>query len=158
METHSSILAWRNPMDRGAWLAIVLESQRVSHNWAPQHSRARTRAHTHTHTHTHTHIQATLCIHVSIDIFMCAYICIYISRPKCIKITFQYFSLPAPHIFITFLYFSFLTEERQLEREIILWEANQMIEAPGNNLCWIFKNESNNKKLMNCELFSMARE
>ena len=23
METHSSILAWKNPMDRGAWQAVV---------------------------------------------------------------------------------------------------------------------------------------
>ena len=30
MATHSSILAWRIPMDRGAWLATV---QRVTKNW-----------------------------------------------------------------------------------------------------------------------------
>ena len=30
--THSSILAWRIPMDRGAWRAIVLGPQRVRHN------------------------------------------------------------------------------------------------------------------------------
>ena len=30
--THSSILAWRIPMDRGAWLAIVHRSQRVGHD------------------------------------------------------------------------------------------------------------------------------
>ena len=29
MATHCSILAWRIPMDRGAWQAIVLGSQRV---------------------------------------------------------------------------------------------------------------------------------
>ena len=31
MATHSSILAWRNPMDRGAWQAIV-HSCRDGHN------------------------------------------------------------------------------------------------------------------------------
>ena len=30
METHSSILAWKNPMDRGAWWAIV---PRVAKSW-----------------------------------------------------------------------------------------------------------------------------
>ena len=30
MATHSSILAWRNPMDRGAWWAIV---HRVTNSW-----------------------------------------------------------------------------------------------------------------------------
>ena len=29
MATHSSILAWRNPMGRGAWWAIVRGVQRV---------------------------------------------------------------------------------------------------------------------------------
>ena len=32
MATHSSILAWRIPMDSGAWWATVLGSQRVRHN------------------------------------------------------------------------------------------------------------------------------
>ena len=36
MATHSSILAWRIPMDRGAWWATVhgvsMESQRVGHD------------------------------------------------------------------------------------------------------------------------------
>ena len=30
MATHSGILVWKNPMDRGAWRAIV---QRVTKNW-----------------------------------------------------------------------------------------------------------------------------
>ena len=30
--THSSILAWRIPMDRGAWQATVHGSQRVRHD------------------------------------------------------------------------------------------------------------------------------
>ena len=33
MATHSSILAWRIPVDRGAWRAIQsIRSQRVGHN------------------------------------------------------------------------------------------------------------------------------
>ena len=38
MATHSSILAWRIPMDRGAWWATSMGSQRVRHNWATKHS------------------------------------------------------------------------------------------------------------------------
>ena len=38
MAAHSSILAWRIPMDRGAWRSIV--SQRVRHDWETKHSRA----------------------------------------------------------------------------------------------------------------------
>ena len=34
MATHSSTLAWRIPMDRGAWHATVLGSQRVVHDWS----------------------------------------------------------------------------------------------------------------------------
>ena len=41
--THSSILAWKNPMDRGAWQVTV-------------HGVAKSVTHTHTHTPTtHTH-------------------------------------------------------------------------------------------------------
>ena len=29
MATHSSILAWKNPMDRGTWKATICGSQRV---------------------------------------------------------------------------------------------------------------------------------
>ena len=32
MATHSSILAWRIPMDRGAWLATVQRLRRVRHD------------------------------------------------------------------------------------------------------------------------------
>ena len=32
MATHSSILAWRSPMDRGAWWATVHGVQRVRHD------------------------------------------------------------------------------------------------------------------------------
>ena len=34
MATHSSILAWRVPMDRGVWQAMVHTSQRVGHDWS----------------------------------------------------------------------------------------------------------------------------
>ena len=49
---HSNILAWRIPMDRGAWRAVV-------HRVANSRTRlkqlsARTRVHTHTHTHTYS--------------------------------------------------------------------------------------------------------
>ena len=32
--THSRILAWRIPMDRGVWLATSIGSQRVGHDWS----------------------------------------------------------------------------------------------------------------------------
>ena len=35
MAIHSSILAWKNPMDRGAWWAIV---HRVAESDTPEHS------------------------------------------------------------------------------------------------------------------------
>ena len=47
MATHSSILAWRIPKDRGAWWATV---HGVTELDPAEHS------HTHTHTHTHTHV------------------------------------------------------------------------------------------------------
>ena len=34
MATHSSILVWRIPMDRGAWWATSTGSQRVGHDWS----------------------------------------------------------------------------------------------------------------------------
>ena len=46
MATHSSILAWKNSMDRGAWLAEI-HGFTKSQTWLS--------IHTHTHTHTHTH-------------------------------------------------------------------------------------------------------
>ena len=36
MATHSSILAWRIPMDRGAWQAIVHGVARVRHDLVTQ--------------------------------------------------------------------------------------------------------------------------
>ena len=50
MATHSSILAWRIPMDRGPWRATVL---RVSKSWTCL--KRHTHRHTHTRTHRHTH-------------------------------------------------------------------------------------------------------
>ena len=37
METHSSILAWRLPMERGAWWLQSVGTQRVGHGWATKH-------------------------------------------------------------------------------------------------------------------------
>ena len=37
MATHSSILAWRIPMDCGAWQATVSHVQRAGHDWATKH-------------------------------------------------------------------------------------------------------------------------
>ena len=37
MATHSSILAWRIPMDRGAWWAAVHGGGRVRHDWVTKH-------------------------------------------------------------------------------------------------------------------------
>ena len=34
MVTHSSILAWKNPMDRGAWQATVHGVARIGHDFA----------------------------------------------------------------------------------------------------------------------------
>ena len=36
--THSSILGWRIPMDRGAWWGYSPWGCRVGHNWATKHS------------------------------------------------------------------------------------------------------------------------
>ena len=52
MATHPSILAWRNPMDRGAWWLQSMGLQIVLHDWETGYARKRT--HTNTHTHTHT--------------------------------------------------------------------------------------------------------
>ena len=38
MATHSSSLAWRIPMDRGAWWATVVGLQRVRHDRVTTHS------------------------------------------------------------------------------------------------------------------------
>ena len=41
MTTHSSILAWRIPLDRGAWRPQFLSSQSVQHNWTTKHTQKR---------------------------------------------------------------------------------------------------------------------
>ena len=38
LATHSSILAWRSPLERRAWRAAVMGLQRVGHDWATKHS------------------------------------------------------------------------------------------------------------------------
>ena len=48
MATHSSILAWRIPMDTGAWRATVQAHKELD---PAECARTRVRAHTHTHTH-----------------------------------------------------------------------------------------------------------
>ena len=40
MATHSSVLAWRIPMDRGAWRAVVHGLQRVGHDLAAEHQQS----------------------------------------------------------------------------------------------------------------------
>ena len=42
MATHSSILAWTIPMDKGAWRAQSMGSQRVGQDWATKHYEATT--------------------------------------------------------------------------------------------------------------------
>ena len=49
MTTHSSILVWRIPMDRGAWWATVQRATK---------SQTRLKQHVCTHTHTHTYISS----------------------------------------------------------------------------------------------------
>ena len=53
MAAHSRILAWRIPMDRGAWRATGPKESKMTDCTCKC---AHTRIHTHTHTHTHTHI------------------------------------------------------------------------------------------------------
>ena len=50
MVTHSSILAWRIPMDRGTWWATV-------RGVAKESDTNERLTHTHTHTHTHTRLK-----------------------------------------------------------------------------------------------------
>ena len=52
MATHSSILAWRIPMDRGAWWATVHGVAKSQTQLSDQNT------HTHTHTHTHTPLES----------------------------------------------------------------------------------------------------
>ena len=39
--TYPSVLAWRIPMDRGAWWVTFMGSQRAGHGWETRHSTAR---------------------------------------------------------------------------------------------------------------------
>ena len=60
MATHSSILAWRIPMDRGAWRATV---HGVAESRTEQLNTAVSQAHTLTHTDSQSYadVQARLC-------------------------------------------------------------------------------------------------
>ena len=81
MATHSSVLAWRIPMDRGTWQATVHGVSRVRHDlatkpppWIEEHSslvhavaKSQMWLSMHTnappppkHTHTHTHVKSQL--------------------------------------------------------------------------------------------------
>ena len=40
MATHSIILAWRIPLDKGAWWVMYMGPQGVGHNQATKHSTA----------------------------------------------------------------------------------------------------------------------
>ena len=57
MATHSSILAWRSPMDRRAWWATV---HGVTESDTGQHS-THTHARMHTCTHARVPLQAAMC-------------------------------------------------------------------------------------------------
>ena len=57
MATHSSILAWRIPMDRGAWQLQSTGSQRVRHK----------RLHRVTKHNTQTLVK--LCLHCRVEVF-----------------------------------------------------------------------------------------
>ena len=59
MATHSSILAWRIPMDRGAWWATV-------HGITKSGTGLSDFTHTHTHTHTYMYIYTFFFIFFSI--------------------------------------------------------------------------------------------
>ena len=56
MAPHSSTLAWRIPMDRGAWQATVHGVEK---------SRTRLSAHARAHTHTHTHTKGGILTFIS---------------------------------------------------------------------------------------------
>ena len=108
MANHSSILAWENPMDRGAWWATVhggckesdtTEHARmiVLHCCVSFHCTTVWISYIYTHTHTHTyihiyiyllymyllyiylHIHTYIYIYLYIQIYTCIYIYIYIS-------------------------------------------------------------------------------
>ena len=59
MASHFSIIAWRIPIDGGAWRASVFGVQELdTTEHAHEHVCVHTHACTHTHTHTHTHTQS----------------------------------------------------------------------------------------------------
>ena len=81
MATHSSIHAWRIPMDRAAWWATVhMGSQRVRHDWE-----------TNTHTHAHTHTQLWVTINIT-------FICYAVYKHVLFPIRLLSFELKLPNI------------------------------------------------------------
>jgi len=59
MATHSSILVWRIPMDRGAWWATVHGVTKRQTQLKQLSMHACTHRHTQTQTHTHTYMQCS---------------------------------------------------------------------------------------------------
>ena len=59
MATHYSILAWRIPMDRGAWKSTVQRGHKESDAWATKHSTAHTLTYIYTHTKKISHVKVS---------------------------------------------------------------------------------------------------
>ena len=67
MATHSSILAWRILMDRGAWQTAVHGLQRIGHNRATKHI-------------------TCVCVYVYIFMCVCIYVCVCVCVCVCMYI------------------------------------------------------------------------
>ena len=61
MATHSSILAWRIPLDRGAWWAIVHGVARVRHDLATEQQQRRLLTSIERHIESHFRSEASSC-------------------------------------------------------------------------------------------------
>ena len=67
MATHFNILAWKIPMDRGAWQAIIHGSNNKSDT-----TEQLTHTHTHTHTRAHTYVKKLIQIDLYLDMLSVA--------------------------------------------------------------------------------------